>query len=261
MKIQQIVLIGTGKVAHHLGRQLVAMGREIVQVYGRHRERSEQLAQQLGAEAIQDWSALQPNADLYLLAISDRAIGTVLDEWPSAIRAKGLIAHTSGATPAKVFAPFCQRYGVFYPLQSFSPDRPADFTQIPICVYAQAPSDQEALVALAKDWGGGVHLLDDEQRAALHVAAVFVNNFSNHLFKIGAEICQTERLPFDLLLPLIQETTAKIAQHTPQAMQTGPAIREDLPTLLQHLEYLQDQPQWASLYRQLSKSIQPNLPL
>ncbi|MEL6636803.1 MAG: Rossmann-like and DUF2520 domain-containing protein [Bacteroidota bacterium] len=261
MSIQRIVLIGTGKVAQHLGTQLVAQGRTIAQVYGRRRAASEALAHSLGATATQDWQQLYPDADLYLLAISDRALPHVLEAWPDAIRQRALIAHTSGATPATVLAPYCARYGVFYPLQSFSPDRPANFHQIPICVFAQSAADQSALVELARDWGGGVHLLDDAQRAALHVAAVFVNNFSNHLFQIGADICTTEQLPFALLLPLIQETAAKVRQHPPRAMQTGPALREDLPTLLRHLDYLQSQPQWASLYRQLSKSIQPNLPL
>ena len=131
MSIQRIVLIGTGKVAQHLGTQLVAQGRTIAQVYGRRRAASEALAHSLGATATQDWQQLYPDADLYLLAISDRALPHVLEAWPDAIRQRALIAHTSGATPATVLAPYCARYGVFYPLQSFSPDRPANFHQSP----------------------------------------------------------------------------------------------------------------------------------
>ena len=261
MMIQRIVLIGAGKVAFHLGQQLSRQGLEVLQVFSRKIRKARSLARLLGAEGINELSEATPQADCYLLAVSDRAIEEVLAQLPKPVTRDCLVLHTSGATPATILKTHCKRYGIFYPVQSFSKERAADFINIPICIYANRKKDRQALHYLAAQLGSKSYELDDRQRAVLHVAAVFVNNFANHLFQIGEKLTEEEGIPFQLLLPLILETASKVQQHSPTEMQTGPAIRGDQNTLQRHLDYLQQFPQLEALYRQLSQSINPKLDL
>lgn len=261
MAIRSVVLIGAGNVGHHLGLQLKRRGLEVRQVFSRRKRRAQRLAKQVEAEAINDLECVDLAADIYILAVHDGGIEEVCRRLPMEVKSSKLVVHTSGATPSKVFQSHCKRYGVFYPLQTFSIDRALDFSIIPICTHANWKKDREALQALGQQLSDSSFEINDEQRAILHVAAVFVNNFSNHLFQIGDQITQAEGIPFSLLLPLIQETAAKVQFHAPKDMQTGPALRGDLNTLQKHLSYLERYPDLEKIYRQLSKSIQPKLPI
>ncbi len=261
MKLKSIILIGAGNVAHHLGAQLQSSGFNILQVFSRKMTKARRLAKRLKSEAINDLATISPQADLYILAVHDSAIALVAHQLPKAVREKKLVVHTSGATPSTVFKSICKRYGIFYPLQTFSIHRAVDFSTIPICTHANRKGDRQALQVLGKDLSQSSFEIDDAQRAILHIAAVFVNNFSNHLFSIGAELCEKEQIPFSLLLPLILETASKVQKHSPAKMQTGPALRGDSTTLHKHLDYLQQYPEYEKIYRQLSKNINPKLPL
>src|SRR5690606_12433218 len=101
-----------------------------------------------------------------------------------------------------------------------------------------------------------VYQVDSEQRRALHLSAVFVNNFVNHLYHIGEQICKKNQLPFDILRPLIAETAAKITEMPPLEAQTGPAKRCDNSTLLKHREQLTPHPLYLQLYDLLTEAIQ-----
>ncbi len=251
--ISSVVMIGAGNVATHLGQQLYKQGISVAQVFSRNLDKATRLAQQIEAEPINDLRRVQLGADIYLIAVHDSAIAEVAAQLP---KQPLFVVHTSGATPATVFAAHYQRYGVFYPLQTFSANQPVDFHQIPICIYATDESDLALLQTLAQRLSQQVHTIDDHQRAILHVAAVFVNNFTNYLFHIGYDILQQEELPFDLLRPLIQETAQKVQQQAPVAMQTGPAIRHDDLTIVRHMDYLQRFPTYQMLYKIITKSIQ-----
>ena len=100
---------------------------------------------------------------------------------------------------------------------------------------------------------------EPEQRANLHVAAVFANNFANRCFAIAEKILEEKDLPFELLHPLMEETLAKALQDSPARMQTGPAMRGDEDTLRRHLLLLADHPAWMEIYRELSENINPEL--
>ncbi len=248
-----IILIGAGNVGYHLGKRLYEKGLHMDQVFSRTVEKANILAKIVGAQAITDLADVHSDADLYILAVHDSAIADVAAKLP----AKGkLVVHTSGATPSSVLAPHFERFGIFYPLQTFSVSRMVDFEQIPICVYACQESDLQLLENLAKQISPKVYRIDDAQRATLHVAAVFVNNFTNHLFQVGYDILEKENLPFDLLRPLIRETAEKVQEHLPARMQTGPAIRGDESTIRRHLAYLEKYPEYRSLYELLTGSIQ-----
>lgn len=257
MQLPKVVLIGAGRLATHLGLRLKEMEVPVVQVFSRTKRKAQALSKELSCVATNDLKKISTKGDLYIVAVHDNAIGVVSEQLArrKSLRDK-LFVHTSGATPSVVFKPHFKHYGVFYPLQTFSSNRMVDFSQIPICVDAKYVKDRKALTKLAQLLSDKVYPINDEQRAILHVAAVFVNNFSNHMFTVAAKIAGDNDLPFDLLRPLLLETASKVQSNRPSAMQTGPAVRKDASTINQHLEYLEAHyPSYAVLYRLLSESI------
>lgn len=262
IKSTKITLVGAGRIAFHLGKRLQAKGLRVVQVLNRSAEPARKLAGMLGCDWSDDWSALRSDVDWVLLAVRDDAIagvGAALAPYAGT----ALVTHTSGATPGTVLAPYFERFGVFYPLQTFSGERMPVWSKVPFCVDANAAEDVVFLRKIAKVIGNLVYQVTDEQRAVLHVAAVFANNFANHCFAIAEKILEEKQLPFEMLHPLMEETLVKALQDSPGQMQTGPAIRGDVDTLQRHLEWLQQHPAWQTLYRELSASINPalNLPV
>lgn len=250
-----ITLIGAGNVGAHLAKRLTAIGFQVVQVFNRDLSKATALADEIGSEGVNDYSALTVHDGLYLLAVRDDAIVAVAKALSAAGIQTGLFAHTSGATPAAVLQPYFERYGIFYPLQTFSVQRTPDFSAIPVCIQASRPEDEAWLSAIAGQVGQKAVSITEQQRIALHVAAVFVNNFSNYLYQRGQGILEKEQLDFDLLLPLIRETAEKVRHLSPEAAQTGPAIRGDQQTIARHLEYLKGDPIDAALYAHFTELI------
>ncbi len=253
-----ITLIGAGRIAWHLGRRLKAKGFPIRQVVSRTPEHAEKLAQTLGCEWTSDWAEVNADTDWLLLAVRDDAIEDVAMVLSANVPG-AFATHTSGATPGAVLSPFFERYGVFYPLQSFSQDRVPVWSKIPFCVDARSDEDLLLLKKIAKTIGNLVYRVNDEQRASLHVAAVFANNFANRCFALAEQILDEKGLPFEMLHPLMEETLAKALHDSPAKMQTGPAMRGDADTLKRHLELLKNHPEWSEIYRILSASINPEV--
>ena len=255
-----IVLVGSGRIATHLGKRLKDKGMPIAQVLSRTAAHARALGEALQADWSDDWSELRQDADWIILAVRDDAIAEVGKQL--ARYAPGaLVTHTSGATPGRVLAPWFERYGVFYPLQTFSAERMPLWSKIPFCVDAASGADLNFLKKVAKVIGNLVYQVDDEQRAVLHVAAVFANNFANHCFAIAEKILDEKNLPFELLHPLMEETLAKALLDSPARMQTGPAIRGDTDTIGRHLDWLKQHPAWHELYARMSENINPDLDL
>ncbi|MCB0454545.1 MAG: DUF2520 domain-containing protein [Aequorivita sp.] len=174
------------------------------------------------------------DADIYIIGIPDDAISSFSESLSFQSR---LVVHTSGGVAMNVLSSKNRR-GVFYPLQTFSKQRKVDFKNIPICIEAENSKDLELLQSLGKLISGNVVEISSEKRAKLHLAAVFVNNFVNHLYEIGSDILKGENLPFELLKPLIAETASKIESLSPEEAQTGPAKRNDKKTIEKHLHLL-----------------------
>ncbi|MBK8564234.1 MAG: DUF2520 domain-containing protein [Saprospiraceae bacterium] len=218
-----IVLIGAGNLATHLGTRLVEAGETVVQVYSRDISNAAELAKVLNARPFDNFHGLSAKADLYIIAVADNAIAEVVKKLGQMPFEDKLVVHTSGATPSKVFgvAPNLERTGVFYPLQTFTKGKPVSFSEVPICIDAAQPDDLQALESLGGKISDHVYKINDAQRAWLHVAAVFVNNFTNHLFEIGHSILKKQNLPFEMLLPLIHETVSKLDSGPPKAMRTA----------------------------------------
>jgi predicted short-subunit dehydrogenase-like oxidoreductase (DUF2520 family) len=188
-----------------------------------------------------------PKATISILAVSDDAIAVV-----SAKVKNALVVHTSGSFPLEGLKN-TTRKGVFYMLQTFSKEKEVDFATVPFCLEAENREDYLLLETVAKAIGVKIYTINSRQRKALHVAAVFVNNFTNHLYKIGNDICEEHQVPFEILHPLIQETSEKIKTLSPEKAQTGPAIRNDDKTIGNHLELLEKKQQL--IYKLITQSI------
>lgn len=248
LKMVSIVLIGTGNVARHL---YDAFGNtdffKVIQVAGRNRKALDYFKPRTATSTnFRDLA----DADIYIIALSDDAISTVSEKL---IIKNKLLVHTSGSVHIEAL-PETNRTGVLYPLQSFTSDLPVTFKEVPICIEAGNGADLEILNKMASALSDRVYEISSEQRKSLHLAAVFVNNFTNHLYAIGEDICLENNLPFSILHPLVRETSKKIENVSPKDAQTGPARRNDTGTMEKHLDGL-DNATRAEIYSLMSRSI------
>ena len=247
-----IVLIGSGNVATHLAKALVAKAENVVQVYSQNLLNASVLAQQINAEAINQLSEVDRTADLYIISVKDDAIEHVT----SALKkVEGLVVHTSGTTDISAIKNYTARAGVFYPLQTFSKVKEVSFDHIPLCIEASSSNDLDILKQLAGKLSDQVYELDGEKRKTLHLAAVFACNFPNHLYALANQVLLENGLDFNIIRPLIAETADKVMVNLPEKVQTGPAIRGDESTMNKHLGLLENQPELQNIYQTLSNSI------
>lgn len=246
-------MIGAGNLATQLGLALHEKNIRIQQVFSRTLESAKALADKLDASHTNELSKLDTDADLYLIAVKDSSIHSILENLP-AIDDR-LIVHTAGSVPMMVLDGFSANYGVFYPLQTFSKNRKVDLSNVPICIEANHPSNLVKLQELAGKLSGTIRQINSEERKILHLAAVFVNNFVNHFYAIGADLLHDNKMNFDLLIPLIKETALKIETLSPIASQTGPAKRNDQNVIQSHLKMLEDKPEYRKIYSFVSDSI------
>ena len=194
--------------------------------------------------------------DIILLCVQDDQIEALSQK--IRILDRQIIAHTSGTVPSTILRDTGKNYGVWYPLQTFSiTGKHLDFSQIPILIQAHTKLGTEGLKTLANRLSQQVYEVSDERRAFVHLAAVFANNFTNHLLEVSQEILAEAELPKDILRSLVQETVNKFFDAPKnQKIQTGPAIRGDQKTIERHLSALAKNPDLQSIYRDLSLSIQ-----
>lgn len=247
-----IVIIGTGNTATVLGKKLFEAGHSIVQIAGRNAVPAKVLADQLHAPWTTDITNISSKADLYLLAVSDNAIASVVDELPLTNK---ILVHTAASVPLSVLKMKTVNHGIFYPLQSLNKNV-AQTPEIPIIIDAGNEATLQALHQLANTISGQVIKGNDDMRLKLHLAAVVVNNFTNHLFTLVENYCRSESLDFSLLLPLMAETVERLNAVSPSVVQTGPALRNDTATIAKHLELLQLHPTLHDLYSAFTNSIQ-----
>ncbi|BFP42880.1 DUF2520 domain-containing protein [Flavobacteriaceae bacterium GF1] len=242
-----VVLLGTGNVAHHLFHAF-SKSKDIAvhQVYGRNSEALKDFEPKVSTTTS---IAKIAEADMYILAVSDSSVTEV----SKTLRGKkGTVVHTSGSVPMDAIK--SKQRGVFYPLQTFTKGNEVDFREIPICIEAEGEENRLLLETLGKSISNHVYRISSAQRKKLHLCAVLVNNYPNHLYHMAHEICAENKIPFHLLFPLILETVNKIRHLSPKEAQTGPARRNDIVTMQQHISQLQD-PLQQKIYQLLSESI------
>lgn len=243
-----IVFLGFGNVNFHLINTLYKHNKDsVIQVYNRSEINLNKELNKIPFTT--DLSKIK-EADLYIIGIPDDAIAAFSETLP--LKNK-LVVHTSGSVSMEALSKR-NRKGVFYPLQTFSKNREVNFNTIPICIEAKEEADLELLTNLGKSLSEKVVEIDSDERSKLHLAAVFVNNFVNHLYAIGDDILGNNELSFDLLHPLIEETASKVKTLSPSEVQTGPARRGDQKTIEKHLHLLKEGPE-SELYQQLTESL------
>ncbi len=244
----KVTLVGTGTVSNHLLDVFSkADGVEVLQVSSR----GAKLLKALKSVPSRDEEGSKTEqAAIYIIAVSDDAIASVSEHF---IKSNALLVHTSGSVAMRAL-PKEVRRGVFYPLQTFSKGRKVDFKTVPICIEAAHKKDLGLLRTLASAISPSVYEISSKQRSALHLAAVFVNNFTNHMYQIGNDICLENEVPFEVLKPLLSETAHKMTTLSPAEAQTGPAKRNDDSTIEKHLNQLKNKTH-KEVYSMLTKSI------
>lgn len=247
----RIVLIGAGNLATRLGIALHEKGCSILQVYSRTEDSARALAEKVGASYTHLIDQIVNDADLYIFSVKDDALPGLLRKMH---KNEALWVHTAGSMPMDIFSLHTDNFGVLYPLQTFSKQREVDFSAIPIYIEANQPHHLDHLKKLAARLSTQVIEATSEQRKSLHVAAVFACNFTNHMYAIAANLLEEKGLSFDQLIPLINETAAKVNTLHPKEAQTGPAVRFDKAVINRHIEMLEND-NLKKIYNLLSENI------
>lgn len=248
----QITIIGSGNVATVMGKIFQQNGYPIREVYSRQKANAKQLADLLGAEAVNDLSHLDPNADLYLLAITDNALASVAAQlWLN----DKLVIHTAGSVSKEVLKNISSRYGVLWPMKMIRKQMDTLAT-VNMVVDGNTEAVTNQITELAEIFHGKTCRADDTVRMKMHMMATITSNFSNHLYHLAADYCSEEGIDFSLFHSIIEETAMGIRQHHPKKLQAGPAFRGDKETVNKYLELLESAPQIKEIYQVMSKSIE-----
>lgn len=247
-----IVILGAGNVATHLSIALKKAEFPIKCIYSRTQESAKELAIKLNAEYTNQINQVPKDADLYIVSIKDEFIEDIVNQLNIG---NGIIVHTAGSISVNVFENKFNKYGVIYPLQTFSKSREVDFSNVPVCIEANNISTENKLSFISSSLSKSVYIVESDKRKILHLAAVFACNFANHMYAVANDLVDQSSLSFDLLKPLILETAQKAINSEPVKVQTGPAIRKDKNIIQMHLEMLQDSVEFKKIYRFVSDSI------
>lgn len=249
--MNNISFIGSGNVSYHLSKALKNAGYIIHSISSRNPLNADNLALSLNTTScpIED---IDISIDLLIICVSDDALSTVIEAIPTGLKS---VVHTSGSISTDIFNDKFENYGVFYPLQSFKKTREIDISDVPILIEANNHAFEERLKKIALRISNRVEIMDSEDRKYLHLAAVFANNFVNHLATEAYGILENKNIDGSLLQPLLLETVLGLENSHPREMQTGPAKRNDKEVIKKQEELLKLNPKLQSLYRQLSQQI------
>lgn len=250
MQFGKIAIIGAGNTAYTLCKVLKSKEIEPFCVLVKNPEKAEKVREDLGVEVVFSYEKVL-ESDLAIIAVNDDAISEVAAHL---IDYKGLVVHTSGTKPSELLNR-SMRFGVFYPLQTMSKTREISFDEIPLLIYANSPDDVEMLSRFAKQFSNKVEFCDDEQRKAIHLAAVYVSNFTNVMLGIGDKLLKENGLSLDLMRPLVMEMMKKSFEISPEKALTGPARRGDFATIGEHEKMLAYNPDELAIYMILTDYI------
>ena len=250
--LQKAVIIGSGSVARHLGNWLPYCSCSVVQIFDRKLSAAQRLATEIGSEFTDDYSKIFPVADIYIYAVSDDALSSVIQS----VRANyGLHIHTAGSVGMDIFKDKKENFGVLYPFQTFSRQKKVNFKNIPLFIEANNAENLKNLELLAKKISKKVYTVSTEQRKIVHLAGVFGCNFPNYLWSIAYNLLKKNGLPFEILLPLVEESVDKLQYLSPQQAQTGPAARNDDNVIEEHLQLLEKHKDWQKIYKLFTAGI------
>lgn len=251
--IRRITVIGSGNVAEALALNIAgAWGVELVEVVARNAERGEAIAMAAGCDFVEMGNEVA-QADLYIIAVSDRAVAEVAEAME--LSEEAIVVHTAGSVELSALGK--GRRGVFYPFQTFTAGRAIDLSDVPIFIEGSDEATTAALEAFAEQLSSKVYRADSHRRREIHLSGVWACNFVNALYGVAADVLhEREGLSFEVLQPLILETAHKAAEAVhPAAVQTGPARRGDSEVMARHEAMLTDKPELQEIYRLISEEI------
>ena len=247
----RVVMAGSGNVATVLGRLIKKAGHEVLQVLSRDASHAKILADELGCSSADFNGNIEKEADLYIISVRDKALYELNTLFHAGNK---MVVHTAGSISKDILKEISHNYGVLYPLQSLRKEMDAT-SAIPLLVDANSIEGITLLEDFARTISDKVSAASDDERLKLHVAAVIVSNFTNHLYALAEDFCKKENVDFKMLVPLIEETALRMAKHTPESVQTGPALRNDILTLDKHLRMLDAHKKLKYIYLKLTESI------
>ncbi|MEI6748739.1 MAG: Rossmann-like and DUF2520 domain-containing protein [Bacteroidales bacterium] len=254
--IKSISFLGAGNVATHLARAFYSTGYTIAGIYSPGMISASVLAAEVSAWVCKTIQELSEQAELIIVSVPDHAFAEVLESLSSSTK---FIVHTSGGLDLAAMRGKVARFGVLYPLQTFSKNTEVSLKKVPFCIEASDKKLQAELHLLASSVSDTVLDINSAQRRILHLSAVFACNFPNCLYAIAANLLKNADLSFELLHPLILETAHKVTVHHPLESQTGPAYRGDIATMKEHEAMLSNSESYRQIYDLLSKAIQEQL--
>ena len=247
----KVVIVGSGNVATVLGKKMKEQGVDILQVISQTYTNALELGTTLNVPATDNYAELNTHADIYILAVTDSIIATVAAQLPEL---NSIVVHTAGSVSMDILHGLFGQYGVIYPLQTLNRSV-STLPEVPVMIDGNTEAVKETLKNFAKTWTEQVTVTNDQQRLTTHVAAVIVNNFTNHLMALTEDFCINEGINFSLLFPLINQTVNSLGTMPAALLQTGPAERGDISIIDKHLQLLNRYPSLRNLYLKLSESI------
>ena len=247
---KNVVLIGAGHMAYHLGNALKRSNNKLLKVINRSKKNGERLAFELGCQFSTDFNSISEETDVVIIAVKDDAVNLVAGQIDCP---ETIVAHTSGSIPMSALENSSDKIGVFYPLQTMHREVEVNMKEVPFCIEGNSKWNEGVLLELARSLSENVQVLNSEQRKVSHIAAVFACNFTNHFYALSEEILEKNGMSLDILKPLIKKTAANILTDHPKALQTGPAKRNDTKVMQEHLELLS--PDLKKLYQDVSENI------
>lgn len=239
-------------MATALALELFRKGCIIQEIWSRENKHSRILAQKVKAKSVQKIEKMNSETDLFIIAVKDDFVSEVAAKIPGK---NPFIVHTSGTVDLKELKKISSHAGVIYPLQTFTKKSKVDFTRLPILIEGSSSLIEKRILEVTKKLSEIVQRIDSTQRKKIHLAAVFVSNFPNYFYSIAETILKKEKVPFELLIPLIEQVTSNLKTSPPSSNQTGPAVRKDKKTMKRHLELLKNEKEWQKIYRSVSKGI------
>jgi len=257
-KSLDIVIIGTGNVAHHLAESFQLNSNvNLLQVFNhRNSKEAKQFSKQYNCDLITDYNLINQKADVYISAVKDDAIAEVAKQL-TPLKLKGVVVHTSGSVDMNVLKNISSKIGVYYPLQTFYKGASIDWKTTPLLIEANAKPALSLLKELASSVSKKIKVVDSKHRLQIHLAAVFACNFTNAMYVAAYELLENNlrKKDTELLLPIMQQSFQKLQTVHPTKAQTGPAMRNDKLVMKKHLQLLKQDKQLSHVYTVISDLI------
>lgn len=249
----KVFIIGAGNLAHYIVTQLKENPTiEVEGGYVRNKTQSKAFIDHCTFPIIDEWTAIPKDFDVYILAVNDSAIESLAQKL--IVNQNALVIHCAGSQTLSLLGSIHTQKGIIWPLYSITKQSTYE-PNIPLVIDAGDAKNLEQVNLLAQALSNNIYALNFDKRKILHLNAVLVNNFSNHLFAIAATLCQNQNIDFDILKPIINQTATRLKNQSAQHLQTGPAKRGDVQTMTSQLQLLKDHPLWQNIYKAMSESI------